>query len=72
MSEQRALHESQSDTEAILGQPRDLEDLAAEFNKLSQQRDPAHQAHVISQHQERPESFRWFVAGVMFERARPK
>jgi len=72
MSEQRALHESQRDLETILGQPRDLEDLAAEFDKLSQQRDPSHQTHVISQHQERPESFRWFVAGVMHERTRTK
>jgi hypothetical protein len=50
--------------------PSDLKDLAAEFDRLSKERDPLHRVHVIDQHFARPESFRWFVAGVLYERQR--
>lgn len=48
----------------------DIKDLAAEFDRLSRERDPLHLTHIIAQHRERPESFKWFVAGVLYERQR--
>jgi len=61
MSEQSTLHEGQRPPK---GSP-DLQALAKEFDRLS-----SDHSYVIPPHQERPEAFKWFVAGVMYERAR--
>lgn len=48
----------------------DIKDLAIEFDRLSKERDPLQLDHIIAHHRERPESFKWFVSGVLYERDR--
>jgi len=44
------------------------EGLAKAFDQLCTLADMTHQEHVIAWHMERPEAFKWFVEGVMYER----
>jgi hypothetical protein len=68
MSEQQPLPKAQESVKNFT----DTQALAAEFDKLSRERDPKQRELVIAPHHERPESFKWFVAGVMYERTRVK
>jgi uncharacterized protein YbjT (DUF2867 family) len=61
MSELGKVYESAGPVKGVA----ELQELAQEFDKLSGDRE-----WVIPPHQERPEAFRWFVQGALFERRR--
>jgi hypothetical protein len=55
----------------LLEGPRTIDrGLAEAFDELCRLREARQQAYVITYHAERPEAFKWFIEGVMYERAR--
>ncbi len=59
-----------SEQREVYGGARAFEEgLAKAFDQICTLADMTHQEHVIAWHMERPEAFKWFVEGVMYERA---
>lgn len=44
--------------------------IAAAFDEICRLREERQHNYVITYHAERPEAFKWFIEGVMYERAK--